>query len=454
MYRTGDLVRRLPGGELEFLGRIDGQLKVLGSRVELGEIEAVLCGNPCVAAAAVVGREDTSGERSLVAYVVTVDDRQNLAAELRPYLKERLPGYMVPNVFVRMEKLPLLPSGKVDRRALPAPETFERVQRGEYRAPRTPVEETLCAIWEELLGREPVGAEDDFFELGGHSLLATQLVSRVKEALLVELPLSLIFKTPVLSELAEFVEQKLRRDGEHSQTKLQHVSREQPLPLSFAQQRLWFVDQLEPGNPLYNTPGALRLIGRLDAAALQQALSEIVRRHETLRTTFDVSKETPVQIISPPRPVSIPLLDLSGMNEIDREREAKRLMSAEAQRPFDLSHGPLLRATLLQLREEEHLLLFTMHHIISDGWSVSVLAREAATLYARFTGQPAEPLEELRFQYGDYAVWQREWLNGETLEAQFDYWRKQFDDSSSTARATAGPSAAQSEESARSFYSC
>ena len=427
MYRTGDLVRRLPQGELEFLGRVDGQLKVLGSRVELGEIEAALCANLCVSAAAVVGREDTSGERRLVAYVVTVDDRENLAAELRRYLKERLPGYMVPSVFVRMEKLPLLPSGKVDRHSLPAPDRFERSQQGEYRPPRTPVEETLCAIWEEVLGRDPVGAEDDFFELGGHSLLATQFVSRVKEVLSVELPLSLIFQTSVLSELAEFIERKLRHDGEHIEKPLQHVSRERPLPLSFAQQRLWFLDQLEPGNPLYNTPGALRLQGRLDTAALEQALSEIVRRHETLRTTFDASEETPVQVISAPRPVTIPLIDLSGLNEIDREREAKYLMSAEAQRPFDLSHGPLLRATLLRLREDEYVLLFTMHHIISDGWSVSVLAREATRLYAGFTGQPAEPLEELRLQYADYAVWQREWLRGEMLEAQLDYWRKQFD---------------------------
>ena len=391
MYRTGDLVRRLPGGELEFLERVDRQVKVRGSRVELGEVEAALCAHSCVVAAAVVGREDTSGERRLVAYVVTVDERENLAAELRRYLKERLPGPMVPSVFVRMETLPVLPSGKVDRRALPAPDQFERTQQADYRPPRTPVEETLCGIWEKLLGRDPVGADDDFFELGGHSLLATQFVSRVQEALSVELPLSRIFQTPVLSELAEFIEQKLRGGGQHSETPLRHVSREQPLPLSFAQQRLWFLDQLEPGNPLYNTPGALRLQGTLDIAALEQALSEIVRRHETLRTTFDISQSTPIQIISAPRPLAIPLIDLSGLNEIDREREARRLIREEAQHRFDLSHGPLLRATLLRLLEEEHLLLFTMHHIISDGWSASVLAHEATRLYAAFTGQPAAP---------------------------------------------------------------
>ncbi|HEX5876135.1 MAG TPA: non-ribosomal peptide synthase/polyketide synthase, partial [Pyrinomonadaceae bacterium] len=421
MYRTGDLVRRLPGGELEFLGRIDGQLKVLGARVELGEVEAVLCAHADVVAAAVAGREDTSGERRLVAYVVTADERESMARELRSYLKERLPGHMVPSVFVRMEQLPLLPSGKVDRRALPAPDKFERIV--EYRPPRTPVEETLCGIWEEVLGRDAVGADDHFFELGGHSLLATQVVSHVKEAFAVELPLTRLFETPVLSELAEFIERQLKPDGKHTEPPLQPISRERPLPLSFAQQRLWFLDQLEPGNPLYNTPGVLRLTGHLDVAALERALSEIVRRHEALRTTFQVVDGNPVQIISAPRAITIPLVDLSGHDEV----EVQRLISAEAQRPFDLSVGPLLRATLLRVRAEEHLLLFTMHHIISDGWSAGILAREATTLYAAFTGHDAAPLPELPLQYADYAAWQREWLRGETLRAQFDYWATQFD---------------------------
>ncbi|HEX2269341.1 MAG TPA: amino acid adenylation domain-containing protein, partial [Pyrinomonadaceae bacterium] len=425
MYRTGDLVRRLPGGELEFLGRLDGQLKVRGTRVELGEVEAVLCAHADVVAAAVVGREDISGERLLAAYVVSAVQHESLARELRSYLKERLPGHMVPSVFVRLDQLPLLPSGKVDRRALPAPDRFERTQHGEYRSPRTLVEETLCGIWEGVLGRDLIGADDHFFELGGHSLLATQVVARVKEALGVELPLARLFQTPVLSELAQFIEQHLRPDAERAEPPLQPVSRERPLPLSFAQQRLWFLDQLEPGNPLYNTPGALRLLGQLDITALERALSEIVRRHETLRTTFQSVDGNPVQIISAPRPVKIQLIDLTALDEV--EHEAQRLIDAEAKRPFDLSHGPLLRATLLRLREEEHLLLFTMHHIISDGWSVGVLAREATKLYAAFTGRETDPPAALPLQYADYAVWQREWLRGETLEAQFDYWSKQFE---------------------------
>ena len=426
MYRTGDLVRRLTGGELEFLGRIDGQLKVLGSRVELGEVEAAICAHPDVDAAAVAGTEDASGERRLVAYVVSADQRESLARELRKFLTERLPGHMIPSVFVRMDQLPLLPSGKVDRRALPAPDRFERIQQADYRPARTLVEEALCGIWEEVLGRDPVGADDHFFELGGHSLLATQVVSRVKEAFAVELPLTRLFQTPVLSELAEFIERHLKPGGEHIEPPLQPISRERPLPLSFAQQRLWFLDQLEPGNPLYNTPGALRLTGRLDATALERALSEIVRRHETLRTTFRTVEENPVQIISAPRPVTIPLIDLSAL-KLDRELETQRLIAVEAQRPFDLSDGPLLRATLLRLHDDEHLLLFTMHHIISDGWSAGILAREATTLYAAFTGQESTPLAAIPLQYADYAVWQREWLRGETLDAQFDYWGRQLE---------------------------
>ncbi len=447
MYRTGDLVRRLPGGELEFLGRADGQLKVLGSRVELGEVEAALCVHRDVVAAAVAARDDTTGERRLVAYVVMKDERESLfqgslpqrrkgakedpkryfgfAGELRNYLKERLPGHMVPQVFVRLDQLPLLPSGKVDRRALPAPDKFERTQAGEYRSPRTVVEETLCGICEEVLGRESIGADDEFFELGGHSLLATQVVSRVKEALSVDLPLSRIFQTPVLSDLAEFIERQ--RKLSDAEPPLKPVSREQPLPLSFAQQRLWFLDQLEPANPLYNTPGALRLTGRLDVVALERALTEIVRRHETLRTTFQTVDGTPVQIINAPQPVTIPLIDLSAMDQVEREPEAQRLIDAEAQRPFDLSHGPLLRARLLRISEAEHLLVFTMHHIISDGWSTGVLAREAASFYAAFTSHETTLPAEFSLQYADYAVWQREWLSGETLEAQLDYWRKQFE---------------------------
>ncbi|HSK63754.1 MAG TPA: amino acid adenylation domain-containing protein, partial [Pyrinomonadaceae bacterium] len=334
---------------------------------------------------------------------------------------------MVPSVFVRLDQLPLLPSGKIDRRALPAPDEFGRTQQGEYRPPRTLAEETLCGIWEEVLGLDRISADDNFFELGGHSLLATQVVSRVKEAVAVDLPLIRFFQTPVLSDLARFIEHNLRPGGERAEPLLQPISRERPLPLSFAQQRLWFLDQLEPGNPLYNTPGALRLLGQLDIAALERTLSEIVRRHETLRTTFQSVEGNPMQIISASRPVNIPLIDLVTLDEVDRDRETRRLIDAEAKRPFDLRHGPLLRATLLRLREEEHLLLFTMHHIISDGWSVGVLAREAAKLYATFTGKEASPPAELPLQYADYAVWQREWLCGETLQAQFDYWSKQLE---------------------------
>jgi amino acid adenylation domain-containing protein len=423
LYRTGDVARRLAGGELEFLGREDGQVKVRGSRVELGEVEAALCGHAWVRAAAAAAREDASGERRLVAYVVTDEEREGVAGELRGYLKLRLPGHMVPTSFVRLEQLPLLPSGKVDRRALPAPGVADGAERPHYVAPRTPVEELLAGLWRDLLGAARVGVTDNFFELGGHSLLATQFVSRVREALSVELPLGRLFQTPVIAELAEFVEQELRGGGGQADPPIRPASRAGDLPLSFAQQRLWFLEQLEPGNPLYNTPGALRLKGRLDASALGRALGEVVRRHEILRTTFDAPQGSPVQLISEPRPVSIPSVDLSGLNDAEREAEARRLTTAEAQLPFDLTSGPLLRATLLRLGGEEHVLLVTTHHIISDGWSVGVLVRETAELYAAFTGHRPAPLEELRLQYADYAIWQREYLSGERLDSQLAYWR-------------------------------
>ncbi|HEX8559857.1 MAG TPA: amino acid adenylation domain-containing protein [Pyrinomonadaceae bacterium] len=428
LYRTGDAARRLAGGELEFLGREDGQVKVRGSRVELGEIEAALCEHVWVRAAAVTAREDASGELRLAAYVVAEQEEPGrVTAELRERLKARLPAHMLPSAFVLLGELPLLPSGKVDRRRLPEPcEWGQGEAVGRVAPPRTPVEELLCGVWSQLLGTGRVGVHDNFFDLGGHSLLATQVVSRVREALSVELPLGRLFQTPTIAGLAEFVEQELRGGGVRAAPPLRPAPRGGALPLSFAQQRLWFLDQLEPGNPLYNTPGALRLKGRLDVPALEWALSEIVRRHEILRTTFDAPQGSPVQVISPPRPVRVPLIDLSGLDEDAREAEARRLMNAEARLPFDLAAGPLLRATLLRLGEEEHALLLTMHHVVSDGWSVGVLVREAAELYAAFRESRPASLEELRLQYADYAVWQREWLKGDVLEAQLAYWRKQL----------------------------
>ncbi|HVR96627.1 MAG TPA: amino acid adenylation domain-containing protein, partial [Thermoanaerobaculia bacterium] len=399
LYRTGDLARTLPDGTVEFLGRIDHQVKVRGFRIELGEIEAVLASHPAVRECAVVVRE------VLVAYVTGTSD----TAALRSFLGARLPEYMVPAVFVVLDSLPLMSSGKVDRKALPAPE----ISRSEEREAGDPIEELLAGIWSEVLGLERVGIEDDFFALGGHSLLATQVVSRVRAVLGVELPLRQLFEAPTVAGLARAARES--REGRQAPP-ITPVPREGELPLSFAQQRLWLLDQIEPGSPAYNIPVAMRLTGELPPGLLARIFTEIVRRHEALRTTFTSREGRPAQVIAAPRFVELPVIDLSAVGE----PEALQLVRAEAGRPFDLQRRPLLRLALLRLGARDHVLLMTMHHIVSDGWSMGVLLREVAALYG------GSSLPELAVQYADFAVWQREWLQGEVLEARLSYWRQQL----------------------------
>ena len=430
LYRTGDVVRYATGDEIGYMGRSDEQVKVRGFRIELGEIESVLAQHASVQEAVVILSEDETGDKRLIAYFVPASgDGEGTAPtdnDLRPYLKERMPEYMVPAAFLQLERMPLTGNGKLDRRALPAP------SRGNlgvaFVASRTPVEEMLINLWREMLGLEEVGAHDSFFDLGGHSLLATQLVSRVRETFGVELALLQLFEQPTVAELARHVEARLRA-GSGSDASAPPVgpqSREGALPLSFAQQRLWLADQLESGDYSYNVPVALRLSGNLDVPALARSLSELVRRHESLRTTFAEADGQPVQLIHPPAPLALEVQDLTGLDAAEREAEARRLATEEAQQPFDLSTGPLLRARLLRLAEHEHVLLFTMHHIVSDGWSIGVLVREVTQLYEAFLKGEESPLEELSIQYADFAVWQREWMSGEVLERELDYWRRQL----------------------------
>jgi len=420
MYRTGDRARWLADGNLEYLGRLDHQVKIRGFRIEPGEIEAALGEHPAVREAVVLVREDEPGERRLVAYTVPAGDAVPASA-LRAHLRERLPEYMVPSAIVAMETFPLTPNGKLDRRALPAPEGAE----GEaYVAPRTPAEELVAGIWAEVLKRERVGARDGFFELGGHSLLATRVVARVREAFGVEVPLRLLFEAPTLGEFAARTAALRREGGGPAAPPIVPVPRDGELPLSFAQQRLWFLDRLEPGGTAYNMPYALRLRGTLDPAALRSSLDALVRRHETLRTTFAERDGAAVQVIHPPAPVALPVLDLRGAP--DAAGEAERLAAGEARRPFDLARGPLLRSTLLRLAEDDHVLLFTLHHVVSDGWSMDVLVREVSTLYGAFVLGEEPRLAELPVQYADYAVWQRGWLVGEVLDAQLGYWKERL----------------------------
>ncbi|HEX7317724.1 MAG TPA: amino acid adenylation domain-containing protein [Pyrinomonadaceae bacterium] len=423
MYRTGDVARFLADGRIEYLGRADHQVKVRGFRIELGEIEAALERYEGVERAVVMVREGEGGDKRLVAYVVAKDGREVTAWELRGTLKAGLPEYMVPQAFVLLDELPLTPNGKVDRKRLPEPEAAGGSE-GEYAAPRTQVEEVLANVWAEVLGLERVGVEDNFFELGGQSILATQVITRAREALQVEIPLRSLFNAPTPAGLAEVVEAMLREKEGGQLPPLERAPRDGELPLSFAQQRLWFLDQWNQGSADFNITEAVRLNGRLDVLALGRTFDEIVRRHEVLRTTFPSVEGRAAQFIAPSMRLPLPVVDLGGLPEA--EREALRLAREEARTPFDLSQGPLVRVTLMRLSDEEHMLLFNMHHIISDGWSLGVLIDEVVALYGAFSRGEASTLPELPIQYADFASWQQSWLQGPALAAQLDYWRQQL----------------------------
>ncbi len=422
LYRTGDVGRRRADGEIDFLGRTDHQVKVRGYRVELGEIEAMLRAHARVKEAVVLLREDVPGQQRLVAYVTGEDGAGPTAAELREHVAEQAPDYMVPRAYVVLDRLPVTPNNKIDRRALPAPEWTDAE---EYVAPRTAVEEVLAGIWAEVLGVERVGVGENFFDLGGHSLLATRVVSRIREVLSVELPLRTLFEEPVVAGLAERVE-ALRRAGQPVLPPVLPVERRGALPLSFAQERLWFLDRLQPGSGFYNIPRALRLEGELAPRALEGALGEIVRRHEALRTTFAEVEGVAAQVVVPFGGFALPVEDLSGLEDGERAAVVKRRVTEHAARPFDLERGPLFRAALLRLNAEEHVLLLCVHHVVSDGWSMGVLFGELSALYGAYREGAESPLPELAVQYADYAAWQREQLEGEALERQIGYWKERL----------------------------
>jgi amino acid adenylation domain-containing protein len=428
LYRTGDLARWRPDGQLECVGRVDHQVKIRGYRVELGEIEATLSAHPSVRETAVVAREYGPDDRRLVAYLTAVADAPAPEpADLRGWLMERLPESMVPSAFVVLESLPLTPNGKVDREALPDPEIARSSDAADYVPPRGPIEEALADIWADLLGRGPIGVHDNFFDLDGHSLLALQLLARVRMTFEVEVPLKDFIEEPTVARLARLVERALAEgEGSVPAPPIVRVHRDGPLPASFAQQRLWFLDQLNPGRAAYNIPIAVRLAGRLDLPALRQALNEVVRRHEVLRTTLAAEGGIPRQVIAGRLELPLPVTDLGGLPAEEREARAQAQLRREAEQPFDLDRGPLVRAALLRLAEQEHIVLVTMHHIVSDGWSLGVLVREVSALYeAAHRGEPPR-LPEPALQYVDYAAWQLDWLQGEALRTQLDYWSAQL----------------------------
>ncbi|NTX08244.1 non-ribosomal peptide synthetase [Myxococcus sp. CA040A] len=420
LYRTGDLVRFRQDGELDFIGRRDNQVKLRGFRIELGEVEAALRAHPDVRDAVVLVREDSPGDKRLVAYVVT----RSAGTLLREHLGQQLPSYMVPSAVVALDALPLTPNGKVDRRALPAPE-FGALETDSFVAPRTELESRLAAIWGAVLQLDSVSVTANFFDLGGHSLLATQVISRIQEHLGTLIPVRALFEAPSIEALARVVEQ--RRNAVSAPTDVAlvpTVSRDAPLSLSFAQERLWFLSQLHEQQAVYNMPFALRLEGALDVAALHDSLRALVLRHEALRTHFP-GEGAPFQHISDAPDFDWGLVDLSSSPNPDDE--AFRLLQFDAEAPFNLALGPLFRARLFLLAPQRHLLLLNLHHIISDGWSFGVLYQELSAEYlARLQGV-ASPLPPLSIQYADFSSWQRHWLSGDTLSSQLSFWTRLLD---------------------------
>jgi amino acid adenylation domain-containing protein len=421
LYRTGDQARWREDGNLEFLGRIDHQVKVRGLRIELEEIEAVLNSSSGVGKSVVMVREDQPGDQRVVAYLVP-DGNLNVA-QLRSALRRRLPLFMVPSAFVVLEAFPLTPNGKVDRRALP-PHNY--ASETPYIAPGGPVEELVAITWAEVLAVPRVGIDDNFFELGGHSLLATKIISRLGESFGIEIPLRKLFEQPTVAALADHIRHALSSASGWTLPPLRQADRRAEIPLSFAQQRLWFLDQLGPDAPPNRIPSRLRLEGPLDVPALQRGLQEILRRHEALRTTFPSADGNPVQAIAPQASLVLPVLDLEGIAPDLQQEEVRRMVTDCLQRPWNLAVGPLFQTNLVRLGKQKHVLLLFVHHIIADGWSISILQNELGILYRSFRQGKESPLPELAFQYADYAAWQRNWLQGEVLAKQVEYWRRQL----------------------------
>jgi amino acid adenylation domain-containing protein len=423
LYRTGDAGRYRADGSIECLGRLDAQLKIRGIRIEPGEIEAALRQHPGVRDALVLARDGAPGGPRLVAYVARDAPGGIHPSALREHLRTCLPEPMIPAAFVMLAGFPLTPGGKVDRRALPEP-SWPAAR--EHVAPRTPAEEILADIWGEVLGVERVGVDDGFFDLGGHSLLATRVVSRIGKAFGTDVPLRTLFEHPTVAGLAAHVQAAPASGEEGPALPLRRLPRDGDPPASFGQERLWRAHLANPADTSFNLHYGLRVRGAVDAAVLARALSEVVRRHESLRTTLREDGGRVAQVIHPPAPVPLPEADLRGRSAAEREQAVQALAAEQAAHPFDLRRGPLLRALLARTGEAEHAILLTLHHVVTDGWSTGVLMREISELYAAYAEGREPVLAGPEVRYADYAAWQRAWLTGETLDRQLAYWRAQL----------------------------
>ena len=414
VYRTGDLVRFNGEGKLEFLGRIDHQVKVRGFRIELGEIEAALTEHAQVEECLVVANGDNLNDRELVAYLTPLNNKPELG-ELRRWLQQSLPDFMIPASFVVLDEFPLTPNGKIDREALPAADGAKLSVATEYVAPRNQTETDIAAVWTALLDVDKVGIHDNFFELGGHSLLATQLVARIRDQLHTVVQLRDVFAGPTVAEIAALI-----ADGAPAEAlqAIEACDRSQPIPLSFSQQRLWFLDQLESANPVYNIPWAMRLSGTLDVDALQASIDALMQRHEVLRTHFATHEGIAQQIIGADIRCELEFADMSGSDDDAVNAKVIEL----GQSTFNLSSAPLLRTWLLRLADDEHVFVMNIHHIICDGWSMSVLYRELLTLYRQISAGSKPELPVNAVQYADFAAWQRDWMESGDVQTQLDYW--------------------------------
>ncbi|MGK7932257.1 MAG: HAD-IIIC family phosphatase, partial [Microcystaceae cyanobacterium] len=418
LYKTGDLCRYLPDGNIEYIGRIDHQVKIRGFRIELGEIESLLSSHPDIRENVVIAKEDQGNQR-LVAYIVS--DTPEITKKLREYLKTQLPEYMIPSAFVLLENLPLTPNGKIDRKALPTPD-FSNTNRDNFIPPSTPTQQILASIWQTTLKIEQISLNDNFFELGGHSLLATQIISRIRETFSLDLPIRSLFEHPTLEQLSQQIETSQQTEI----TPILPVSREGNLPLSYAQQRLWFLDQLEGENATYNIPAAIQLTGNLNIQALENSLNDIVERHESLRTRFTSIEGEAIQIIESERTINLEIINLETLEETQKQQQKQTLINHEASLPFNLANDPLIRSKLIKLDNNNHILLITMHHIISDGWSMGIFVEELSQLYRGYVQEKDIQLDPLAIQYADFAAWQREWIENQEGIKQLDYWQKQL----------------------------
>jgi acyl-CoA synthetase (AMP-forming)/AMP-acid ligase II/acyl carrier protein len=429
-FRTGDQGYLDSDGYLFLTGRLKEMINRGGEKIAPYEVEAMLMKHPAITQAVVFPLNHPTLGEDVAAAVVPKPNTSITESELQKFAALQLADFKIPRRVLFLEKIPKGSTGKIRRVGLAEKlglTTAGPCEQTEWVAPRTLLEAKLAKIWAQVLRAERVGVNDNFFDLGGDSISAARIISRVRETTQVELSILGLFESSTVVGLAKRIEEADREDGRLSIPPMVAVSRDKDLPLSFAQERLWFLDQYEPNSSVYNTPSALRLRGFLNIGALEQSLNEIIRRHESLRTTFTMVGREPIQLIASPVEFSLAVVDLRGHSEGEREEEAQRLVAEEAHRPFDLANGPLFRSKLLRLTEDDHVLLLTMHHIVSDGWSMGVLHHELSALYEAYTNHQISPLPELPIQYADYAMWQREWLQGEVLDRQLSYWKKQLE---------------------------